>query len=80
MAFLASFSVSTSRSSITDEMLVLDFLRGRGRSIGGDLDIGEEGSEQMIVILQSLHHGFDGYQHACIQVGLTKKAYPCMCN
>jgi hypothetical protein len=32
-------------------------------SISGDLNVGEEGSEQMIVILQSLHHGSVGYQH-----------------
>jgi hypothetical protein len=31
--------------------LVLDLPRGRGRSIGGDLDVGEEGSEQTIVTL-----------------------------
>jgi hypothetical protein len=31
--------------------VVPDILRGRGRSIGGDLDVGEEGSEQMIVTL-----------------------------
>jgi hypothetical protein len=33
------------------ERLVLDLLRGRGRLIGGDHDIGEEGSEQTIVTL-----------------------------
>jgi hypothetical protein len=43
-------------------------------SIGGDLDVGEEGSKQGIVTLQSLHHGSVGYQHACTRVGLTKKA------
>jgi hypothetical protein len=36
--------------------------------------MGEEGSEQMIVTLQSLHHGSVGYQHARTRVGLTKKA------
>jgi hypothetical protein len=41
---------------IDDERLVSDPLRGRGRSIGGDLNVGEEGSEQTIVTLQSLHH------------------------
>jgi hypothetical protein len=41
---------------IDDERLVSDPLRGRGRSIGGDLDVGEEGSEQTTVTLQSLHH------------------------
>jgi hypothetical protein len=44
------------------EGLVPDLPRGRGRSIGGDLDIGEEGSEQMIVTLQSLHHDSISYQ------------------
>jgi hypothetical protein len=67
-------------NTLDDERLVPDLLRGRGRSIGGDLDVAEEGSEQTIVTLQSLHHGFVGYQHACTQVGLTKKAYPCKCN
>jgi hypothetical protein len=57
-----------------DERLVSDLPRGRGRSVGGDLDIGEVGSEQIIVTLQSLHHGSVGYQHVCTQVGLTKKA------
>jgi hypothetical protein len=44
-----------------DERLVPDLSRGRGRSIVGDLDVGEEGSEQTIVTLQSLHHGSVGY-------------------
>jgi hypothetical protein len=48
-----------------DERLLLDLSRGRGRSAGGDLDIGAEGLEQMIVTLQSLHHWSIGYQHAC---------------
>jgi hypothetical protein len=52
---------------------VPDLPRGRGRSISGDLDIDEEGSEQMIVTLQSLHHGSVGYQHAHTRVGLTKR-------
>jgi hypothetical protein len=49
-----------------DERLGPDLLRGRGRSIGGDLDVGKEGSV--------------GYQHACTQVGLANKAYLCKCN
>jgi hypothetical protein len=60
--------------------LVPDLPRGRGRSIGGDLDVGEEGSEQTIVTLQSLYHGSVGYQHVHTRVVLTKKAYPCKCN
>jgi hypothetical protein len=42
--------------------------------ISGDLDIGEEGSEQTIVTLQSLHHGCIGYKHVHTRIGLTKKA------
>jgi hypothetical protein len=57
-----------------DERLVSDLPRGRGRPIGGDLDVGEEASEQTIVTLQSLHHGYVGYQHTHTRVGLTKKA------
>jgi hypothetical protein len=45
--------------------LIPDLPRGRGRSIGGDLNVGEEGFEQTIVTLQSLHHGFVGYQYVC---------------
>jgi hypothetical protein len=63
-----------------DERLVSNLLRGRGRSIGEDLNIGEESSEQTIVTLQSLHHGSISYQHAHTRVGLTKKAYPYKCN
>jgi hypothetical protein len=63
-----------------DERLVLDLPRGRGRLIGGDLNVGEEGSEQTIITLQSLHHGFVGYQHIHTRVDLAKKAYPCKCN
>jgi hypothetical protein len=40
-----------------------DLPRGRGRSIGGDLNVSEEGSEQTIVTLQSTHHVSVGYQH-----------------
>jgi hypothetical protein len=55
------FSCNVNKRSITrianlpDEGLGLDLPRGSGRSIGGDLDIGEEGSEQLIITLQSLH-------------------------
>jgi hypothetical protein len=48
----------------SDERLVPDLLRESGRSIGGDLDLGDQGSEQTIVTLQSLHHDYVGYQHA----------------
>jgi hypothetical protein len=54
--------------------LVPVLLRDCGRLIDGDLDVGEEGSEQTTVTLQSLHHGSIGYQHARTRVALTKKA------
>jgi hypothetical protein len=63
-----------------DERLVPDLLRGRGKSIGRDLDVSEEGSEQTIVTLQSLHQGSNGYQHMRTRVGLATKAYPYKCN
>jgi hypothetical protein len=62
------------RGRVGAERLVPNLPRSRGRSIGGDLDIGEEGSEQTIVTLQSLHHGSVGYQHTRALVGVTKKA------
>jgi hypothetical protein len=61
-------------------VLVPNLPRGRGKLIGGDLDGGEEGSEQMIVTLQSLYHNSIDYQHMRTRLGLTKKAYPCKCN
>jgi hypothetical protein len=48
----------------SDERLVPDLPRGTGRSIGGDLDVGEEGSEQSSETKQSLHHSSVDYQHA----------------
>jgi hypothetical protein len=62
------------KRSRADGRLVPDLPRGRGRSIGGDLDVGEEGSEQSIVTLQSVHHGSVGYQHVRTLIGLIKKA------
>jgi hypothetical protein len=62
------------KRSGADGRLVPDLPRGRGRSIGGDLDVGEEGSEQSIVTLQSVHHGSVGYQHVHTLIGLIKKA------
>jgi hypothetical protein len=57
-----------------DERLVFDLSRGRGKSIGGDLDIDEEGSEQNNCNLQSLHNRSVGYQHVHTRVGLANKA------
>jgi hypothetical protein len=39
-----------------------DLPRRRGKSIGGDLDVDDEGSEQNFEPLQSLHHYSVGYQ------------------
>jgi hypothetical protein len=46
----------------TNEELGPDLQRGRGKSIGGDLDVDDEGSEQNFETLQSLHHRSVGYQ------------------
>jgi hypothetical protein len=45
-----------------DERLSPNLLRGRGKSIGGDLDVDDEGSEQNVEPLQSLYHCSIGYQ------------------
>jgi hypothetical protein len=42
--------------------LGLDLLRGKDKSIGGDLNIDDEGSEQNFESLQSLHYRSVGYQ------------------
>jgi hypothetical protein len=52
-----------------------DLLRGTGKSIGGDLNIDDEGSEQRrFKSMQSLHHGSVGYQPVHTRIGLAKKA------
>jgi hypothetical protein len=54
---------------------VLIFWEVQGKSIGGDLNIDDEGSEQrQFEPVQSLHHGSIGYQHVRAQIGLAKKA------
>jgi hypothetical protein len=58
-----------------DSMMSLDLPRGTGKSIGGDLDVDDEGSEQCrFEPVQSLHHGSVGYQPVQTRIGLTKKA------
>jgi hypothetical protein len=57
------------------------FREVRGNSIGGDLDIDNEGSEQrQFEPVQSLHHGYVGYQPVCTWIGLTKKAMSLQAN
>jgi hypothetical protein len=45
-----------------DEWLGPDLPRGRGKSIGGDIDVDDEGSEQNFEPLQLLRHCSVGYQ------------------
>jgi hypothetical protein len=52
-----------------------DLSRGMGKSIGGDLDVDDKGSEQrQFKAVQSLHHAFVGYQPVHTRIGLAKKA------
>jgi hypothetical protein len=51
------------------------FWEVQGKSIGGDLDVDDEGPEQRrFKPVQSLHHGSVGYQPVRTQIGLAKKA------
>jgi hypothetical protein len=55
--------------------------RGTSKSIGGDLNVDDEGSEQrQFEPVQSLHHGFIGYQPMHTRIGLTKKAMSLQAN
>jgi hypothetical protein len=48
---------------LIDSKMSPDLSRGTGKSIGGDLDTDDEGSEQRrFEPVQSLHHGSIGYQ------------------
>jgi hypothetical protein len=47
----------------------------RGKSIGGNLDVDDKGSEQRwFKSVQSLHHVSVGYQLVRTRIGLAKKA------
>jgi hypothetical protein len=53
----------------------------RGKSIGGDLDVDDEGSEQRrFELMQSLHHDSVGYQSVRTRIGLAKKAMSLQTN
>jgi hypothetical protein len=52
--------------------LGLDLPRGRGKSIGGDLKVDEEGSEH----LQSLHHCSIGYQSVRHELTSPRRLIP----
>jgi hypothetical protein len=53
-----------------------NLLRGKGKSIGGDIDIDDEGSEQNMEPLQSLHHDFVGYQYVQHKLTSPRKLIP----
>jgi hypothetical protein len=59
-----SFILHLSSSAMIplNERLSPDLPRDRGKSIGRDLDVDDEGSKQNLKPLQSLHYNFVGYQ------------------
>jgi hypothetical protein len=58
-----------------------DLSRGTGKSIGEDLDVDDESSEQCrFKLVQSLHHGSVGYQPMCTRISLAKKAMSLQAN
>jgi hypothetical protein len=64
-----------------DSRMSANHPRGTGRSIGGDLNVDDEGSEQhRIEPVQSLHHGSVGYQPVHTRLGLAKKAMSLQAN
>jgi hypothetical protein len=57
------------------------FREVQGKSIGGDLDVDDEGSEQRrFEPVQSLHHGSIGYQPVRTRIDLAKKAMSLQVN
>jgi hypothetical protein len=57
------------------------FWEVRGKSIGGDLDVNDEGSEQRrFEPVQSLHNGSVGYQPVRTRICLAKKAMSLQAN
>jgi hypothetical protein len=64
-----------------DSRMSPDLLRGIGKSIGGDLDVDDEGSEQRrFKLVQSLHHVSIGYQPMRTRIGLVMKAMSLQVN
>jgi hypothetical protein len=57
------------------------FREVRGKSIGGDLDVDDKGSEQhRFEPVQSLYHGSVGYQPMRTRIDLAKKAMSLQAN
>jgi hypothetical protein len=50
--------------------------RGRGKSIGGDLNVDDKGSEQNIELLHWLHHCFIGYQFIWNELTSPRRLIP----
>jgi hypothetical protein len=68
-------------TGVFDSRMRPDLPRGTGKSIGGILDVDDEGSKQhWFKPVQSLHHGSVGYQPVCTRIGLTKKAMSLQAN
>jgi hypothetical protein len=64
-----------------DSKMSPDLPSGTGKSIGGDLDVDDEGSEQRrFEPVQSLHHDSVGYQLVHTRIGLAKKAMSLVAN
>jgi hypothetical protein len=59
-----------------DERFGPDLPRGRGKSIGGDLNVDDEGSEQNFKLLQSLHHCSIGYQSVWHELTSPRRLIP----
>jgi hypothetical protein len=58
-----------------------DLPRGTDKSIGGDLNVDDKGSEQRhFDPVQSLHHGSIGYQPMRTRIGIGKKAMSLQVN
>jgi hypothetical protein len=67
--------------SNSDSRMSPDLPRGTGKSIGRDLNVDFEGSEQRrFEPVQSLHHGSIGYQPVHTRIGLAKKAMSLQAN
>jgi hypothetical protein len=61
--------------TVIDSKMSPDLPSGTVKSIGRDLDVDDEGSEQCrFEPVQSLHHGSVGYQPMHTRIGLAKKA------
>jgi hypothetical protein len=64
-----------------DSRMSPDLSSGTGKSIGRDLDVDDESSEQRrFKLVQSLHHSSLGYQHVHTRIDIAKKAMSLQVN